>query len=155
MPGAVYPGRDEVLKIKQKFMKEYLSVFVLTVVAIVIGGLVVVHFLPKSQLGDALPQVFYTQPTQATTSVGTVLPVKVLANSGSRQYAQICNTSPTSTNDLLLEFDATSSATGLTNAPAMLVPSNSCYSMTPQNMFLGNLYGLYVNATATVETLAK
>lgn len=127
------------------------------VVIVFLGVLGALHLYsqPTSKIfGEPATSLYYTAPTQATTSVGTTLPVLILANSGSRSYANICNTSPTTTNDLLLEFDATSTVTGL-SAPAMLVPGNSCYEMTTNKLFVGNLYGIFSTNTATVESLVK
>ncbi len=103
------------------------------------------------KFGDfGTPQIF-SSPTMATSSVGIYTPVNLLANSGSVTYRELCNTSPTSTNDLILELDATSTATGL-SAPGILVPGNSCYKFSG---FTGNVYGIFTTNTATVSSLYK
>jgi hypothetical protein len=135
-------------------MKEYLVVTLTGLAVVFLAVFAALSIHPASKLGDAGFATFYTSPTQATSSVGLYTPVKLVSNSGSQTYVSVCNTSPTSTNNLLLEFDATSTATGL-SAPARLVPGNSCYDMTLSNMFLGNLYGIFSANTATVETLVK
>ncbi len=136
-------------------MKELTAVCIAAFLVIFFGVLLALNFAPKpASFGEPASGLYYTSPTMATSSVGLYTPVNILANSGSRSYASICNTSPTSTNDLLLEFDATSTTVGL-NAPAMLVPGNSCYEMTNNKLFIGNLYAIFSTNTATVETLVK
>lgn len=130
--------------------KELFVFALIMVVAVAVG----VHFGSPKSFGDSKSYVQFTSPTQATSSVSIYTPSLILSQSGSRQYASICNTSPTTTNNLLLEFDATSTATGL-NAPARIVPGNSCYDLTGDNMFTGNLYGIFQTNTATVQTLVK
>lgn len=129
-----------------------ITAIVVVALGVFLGGL----FLPKNapKLGDFGYQVYYSSPTMATTSVGIYTPVALMPASGSVTYRAVCNTSPTSTNDLILQFDATSTVTGL-SAPGMLVAGNSCLEFKSSNIFTGALYGIFTTNTATVETILK
>ena len=133
-------------------MKDYLAIMVSALIVVFLAVFGALHFAPStSKFGDfGTPQIF-SSPTMATSSVGIYTPVNLLANSGSVTYRELCNTSPTTTNDLILELDATSTATGL-SAPGILVPGNSCYKFSG---FTGNVYGIFTTNTATVSSLYK
>jgi hypothetical protein len=134
-------------------LKEF-SLVVLVSIAVVAIGTWLGGLHSAGKFGDAGMPNYYTSPTMATSSVGIYTPVNLIANSGSVSYRSICNTSPTTTNDLMLELDATSSATGL-SAPGILVPGNSCYEFLPNKLFTGNVYGIFTTSTATVSSLYK
>lgn len=134
-------------------MKDFLIVLCVAVAAVFVGTFAALHFNGKS-FGDAGMPFFYNSPTMATSSVGTYAPVKLLTRDGGRQFATVCNTSPTSTNDLILQFDATSTGTSL-NPLGMIVPGNSCYEINQNRLFVGDLYGIFSTNTSTVEALYK
>lgn len=135
--------------------KASLSVFAATVMAIVAGiiiGVLLVPILTPAQpqkLGDASG---YTPPiTSATNATVTLAPstsTLILAASGGRQAATICNATTTAGSYVFVSVGATAAA----NQGTLIAPGN-CYSLRASNsLFTGALYG-YPSVTTTTVSL--
>jgi len=94
-------------------------------------------------------------PMMATSSVGIYqpfFPALVLSADSSRQYASFCNSSPTTTNYITLQIQATT-----TGINGILIPGNACYQMSNDigNLFLDNIYARASTSTTTLMILYK
>lgn len=102
-------------------------------------------------LGAAMP-FSYNSATQATSSVGIYAWSTVLPADSGRGYVSLCNDSRTANSDIYLGFGATSTVSG-SGMFGRAIPSNSCYEMTLDNMFYGNIYAIASSATSTLLTV--
>lgn len=96
----------------------------------------------------------YVAPTMATSSVGIYAWTSVLSADSSRGYVSFCNDSRITNSAIYLGFGATSTVSGL-GMYGISVPSNTCYEMTLDKMFYGNVYAIASSATSTLLKLYK
>lgn len=119
-------------------------------VALVFFGVKVLA--PKSQapeeLGASGIQFQYNSATIANSAVTTTWSVApVLAADSSRGYASFCNESATAGNGIYLGLGATS-----TGISGIKITANTCYEMTLDKMFYGDIYAI---ASPTASQLLK
>lgn len=107
---------------------------------------------PKQQFGSSQNIGYsYTSPTSATSSVTTSWTASpVVSADSSRGFVSFCNDNGTATNAIYLGLGATT-----TGVSGLKIPGNSCYEMTLQKMFTGNIYAIASPTAATLLIIYK
>jgi hypothetical protein len=94
-------------------------------------------------------QFYYTTATTATSSVSTSWSsTPVLSADSSRGYVSFCNESVSVGQGIYLGMGATT-----TGISGIKVAANSCYEMTAEKMFYGNIYAIASPSATTLLTV--
>lgn len=127
--------------------------FLIVVVCVILGVLTYKYFprveeQPLAKVGGSATPFFYKAATQATSTVNITSWTNVLAADSGRGYTAICNNGIVAGDTMFLGFGATS-----TKPYGFRLASGTCYEMTLDKMFYGNIFAISSTSTSTLMTV--